>query len=294
MVKINRQSAAKHLNIEDIKSMYDEGSTTIPSGSRLLSLLSTETPDIRFKNIFRKCVDKDSCIYLIINIKTLQFYIGSAKNLQLRMRKHRYSLRHKHWNYKFRQIKNIDDFYYAILKVTNNLEKEELEYIKKYKNDFNDLILNISEDTKRNFMSSETLEKIKNQNKHRMRSIFCYGLDGKFIVKFKSISEASRMLGLQRSNIRKCLNNEVRYLKKFTFRDFYAKEITIRDKNISHVLKNIEKSKKKVIEVNSSKIYRSISEAERKLGIPRGTLSYKISHKKNYGKYLFKFYEDIV
>lgn len=296
MVMENGQSAAKGLSIEEIISIYDQSSTTIPNGSKLLDKIKVETPDIIFKNIFDNCVIKESCVYIIIHLETLKFYIGSTKNLQHRIRKHRGLIKGNHYNYKFRRIKNIDQFYIGVLKYTEetNLEIEELEYLRKFFS-FEELILNMVLDTKRNFVDDRYSELLQNMNRVSMKTIYCYSYpSGKFIKSFESISSASRSLGLQRSNIRKCLKDEIRYIKKFTFRNFYAESITIRNRNTLSVLKNIEKSKKKIIDVNSGNVYESISEAERNLNICKGTLFYRIKHNINYKEYLFKYYEDIV
>jgi predicted GIY-YIG superfamily endonuclease len=292
------QSAAKVLNIEELLSIQEQSSTTIPQGSRLLEYLKVETPDIIFKNIFSDCLEKDSCIYMLINIKTFNCYIGSTRNLQNRLRKHRRSLRYKHYNYKFTKIKEHKDFfYYSILETTSDLEKRELSYIRYYKNNFNDLLLNISTDTQRNFTHNGLWQSvISKKNERASKPIFCYDLSGNFIKKYKSISQASNELSLPRSNIKLCIKDKVRFLQTYTFRDFYKKKIEIRKSKRGLIaLRNIESMKKKIKCLETNIIYESISEAERQLNLPRGNIFSCLKRKGKYkNKYTFEYYKDIV
>jgi len=297
---MKRQSATKSLTIDDLRSIYEKGSTTIPQGSRLLDYLKVETPDIIFQNVFNNCYIQQSCIYIFINTKTFNCYIGSTKNLQKRLRKHRSSLRYKHWNYKFQKIKEHRfSFYYAVLEYNSKdlLEARELYFLNLFKNQFNDILLNISLDTRRNFGTGGLWEqKIAQRNREISRAIYCYDLKGKFIKKYISISLAARELKITRSNIKKCIRQEIGYLKQYTFRDFQKKTISLRKSHRGEIaLRNIDAMKKKVKCLENNTIYESMSEAQRQLNIPPGTLwGYIQDHKIYKNKYTFQYYKDIV
>ncbi len=295
---MKRQSATKSLTIDDLKSIYEKGSTTIPSGSRLLDYLKVEKPDIIFQNVFNSCFIQQSCIYIFINTQTFNCYIGSAKNLQRRLRKHRRSLCYTHWNYKFRRIKEHRfSFYYAVLEYTSLLEERELYFINLFKNRFNDILLNISLDTQRNFGKGGLWEqKIEERNKKVSKTIYCYNLKGEFIKKYISISEAARELNFSRSNIKQCIRQKIGYLKQYTFRDYYQKTISMRvSQRSSRALKNIDAMKLKIKCLENNIIYESVSEAERQLHIPHNVLGWCLKHGTSYkNKYTFQYYKDIV
>lgn len=301
MDKENGQSASKSLSIDDLFSIYEKGSTTIPQGSRLLETLKTETPGIEFYKLFGSTSIKDSCVYMILNINTMQFYIGSTKNIQNRLRKHRYRLttdKRKHWNYKLRMMKEQKEFlYWGILKKTFDLEKVELMLLRKYKNNFEELILNLVEDTQRVFLSSKAKEKIRESNKKYMKKVYAYSVKGDFYKSFESVTSAAAYFGIQRGNIRKCIREDIVTIGGYVFRDFYKKKIKVRKSmnNADNARRAVEYSKKKVLHVESGKVFDSISDTERFFGFPRGVIGKTIKDNRKYkNKYTFKFYEDIV
>ena len=292
---MNRQSASKALTIEQIQ---EQSSTTIPQGSRLLEYLKVETPNIMFRNVFSNCYYKTSCIYIFFNTKTSNCYIGSTRNLQKRLSYHRKALLGKHWNYKFRMIKQYAKYFYVgILEQTDNLEERELYFIKLFKSLFDDLLLNISMDTQRNFGKGGLWQKkIEKRKRLISRPIYCYDLSGKFLKKYNSVSEVERRLKITRSNIKKCLNGKTRYLKTFMFRDSYAKRISMPiSKRHDIACRNIDSMKKKLFCIETNKVYESIIGAERELKIPNGTIYGCIKRKMKYkNKYTFQYYKDIV
>lgn len=305
---INGQSAAKLLR--DSLEFYEEGSTTIPrKGSKIEEILF-EKPDIKIYQVFQENRFKfevNNCIYFLIHLKRPYIYIGSTKNLTKRLQKHRRSIVEKNHFSKFLQNvvnKEGKEFLYVgVLEDNidiNKLESLEENWIIKcdsFKNGYNSTL-----NTKRNLLTDEV--KLKNKLKQQKR-IVAFDLKGNKVKEFESVAEAAKKVNTQTTNISKCCNKQIRWIKNFIFR--YKKDVGEELKilplesnrgtlNKEHLNKVTELTSKRVKAVINGKqvIYNSISECERQNNIPRGTLGKSIKYKRHYKGILVEFYEDIV
>lgn len=158
-----------------------------------------------------------SGVYMIINQQNGKRYIGSSKNIYLRLQCHRAKLRHNNhhnphlqaaWN-KYKE----HSFNYTVLEYCEESKMIERE---QYYVDTLNPEYNISKEiVQLPSYSIESRAKHSKTRKERMASglipkthctkIYVYDLDGKFIAEFPSLAEASRTLGICKSSINKVL-----------------------------------------------------------------------------------------
>lgn len=166
-----------------------------------------ENPKIEVLKIYPTIPYIESGIYCIFTLHNSKVYIGSSKNIQYRFRKHRDKLKRKDHHSKYLQnVYNkygIDNLRMFIVEKTNNLEIEEFKWIKFF-NSF-EIGYNSTEDTQRNFYNPDL---ILNNIKRTSKPVVSLDLEGSFIERFNSISEAAKYLNDQTTNISKCCKSK--------------------------------------------------------------------------------------
>ena len=242
-------------------------------------------------------------IYGIHNIVTNKWYIGSTFNLHNRIRRHRYYLlKNQHHSTKLQRSFNkygINAFEIIIIEQFENLDIEqliekEIDTINLY-NSVEDGY-NVIKDCRiyKNFKL--TKEQINKVIKKHSIPIVSLTLDGKFVKRYKSITEAAKDLNDQTTNISKACNHGTTHsIKGFIL--LYEKDYDpnreykyARSKRTEeHIQKIIEKAKnnkrtRKIVEYdsNSNQInqFNSISALERELNIKKDNLRRKIKFPK--------------
>ena len=172
-------------------------------------------------------------VYKIINLINGKIYIGSSKSLRNRLWEHRAKLRHnKHhndhlqnaWN-KYRE----DNFDYCILETCSEEQQYDREqfYINSFHPEYNiaeEVILpSYSEESRKKH--SETKKRMYKEGTlmpNGRRTIYMYDLQGNFIRKFDSEREASKELGIYRTQIEKNLSGENKRCRNYIFKyDYY-------------------------------------------------------------------------
>jgi len=162
-----------------------------------------------------KAITKDleiCAVYMIINTKNGKRYIGSSKNVRIRMWDHRAELRHNyHANYLLQNDWNEygeDSFEYSIIEVCNIDDKfvREKFYIDTLKPEYNICI----DDVVNPPQMKESHKKQSITRKARMatgeisvtnnKPVFVYYKDGSFVGKWISIKAAARALGIHCSS----------------------------------------------------------------------------------------------
>ena len=88
-------------------------------------------------------------IYKIIDNTNDNCYIGKTKNINHRMRQHRYSHRHQKQCCSSEQILKNEDWYYEIIEMTNNPRERERYWINNSKNCINKLTYKFTYESKR-------------------------------------------------------------------------------------------------------------------------------------------------
>ncbi len=88
-------------------------------------------------------------IYKIIDNTNDNCYIGKTKNINHRMRQHRYSHRHQKQCCSSEQILKNEDWYYEIIEITNNPIEREKYWINNSKNCINKLTYRFTYESKR-------------------------------------------------------------------------------------------------------------------------------------------------
>ena len=88
-------------------------------------------------------------IYKIIDNTNDNCYIGKTKNINHRMRQHRYSHRHQKQCCSSEQILKNEDWYYEIIEMTNNPIEREKYWINNSKNCINKLTYKFTYESKR-------------------------------------------------------------------------------------------------------------------------------------------------
>lgn len=166
-----------------------------------------ENPKIEVLKIYPTIPYIESGIYCIFTLHNSKVYIGSSKNIQYRFRKHREGLKwNKHFGVYLQNVYNkhgIDNLRMFVVERTTNLEQEEFKWIKYFncvKKGYN-----ASEDTQRNFYNPEL---ILNNIMRTSKPVISLDLQGNFIERFNSISEAARFLNDQSTNISYCCINK--------------------------------------------------------------------------------------
>ena len=242
-------------------------------------------------------------IYGIHNIVTNKWYIGSTFNLHDRIRRHRYYLlRNQHHSSKLQKSFNkygIDSFEIVVIKQFNKLDieelvKQEIDTINEYNSLDNGY--NMIKDCKvyKNFkLSKEAIKKVSNI--HSI-PIICLTLDGKFVKRFSSITQAAGELGDQTTNISNACKHGVTHSVKgymLLYERDYDSTKQYRYKRSNLTLEHINKLKEKAqnnkrtrkiieydIDGNQINLFNSISALERVLGLKKDNLKSKIKFPK--------------
>lgn len=188
--------------------------------SILYSFFTSTNKDIYF--IYSKIKNINSGIYCIFTLHNSKVYIGSTKNFQKRLRRHREELKkNKHFSKYLQNSFNkygIDNLKFFILEEVENLEECELKWIRYF--DSVNCGYNAVENTQRNFHNQSL---INNNIKRTSKSVIALNLEGEFVKEFSSISEAARYYNTQSTNISKCCKGGIRYIKNhiFIYKDNY-------------------------------------------------------------------------
>lgn len=215
-----------------------ERSTTIPKGSTGKKFTGKRSVFLNEKNI----------IYMLLNVKTNMFYIGSAANYANRMSHHIYMLRHNKHKNKYLQnawnkYSEISFKYYIIEKCNSSKELLDREqyYLDLYKPFDKNIGYNLCRLASRNRFgmsmpesakkkigdfwrgkkwSKERLEKHKKRvTENQGKGVLVYNKKGKLLYEFDSRSEASRKLDVDIATISmQCKENRTSRLK-YTFRN---------------------------------------------------------------------------
>jgi group I intron endonuclease len=238
-----------------------------------------------------------SGIYCIINIKNQKRYIGSSKNLQTRLLKHRSLLRHnKHENARLQNGWNKygeDNFDYYILEFCNgedNLCKREQFYIDELKPEYNFTLK-----VERNILSKESRIKQSKTRKELFQKgllkpnhcceIHQYDLNGNYIRSFYSIREACRKTGLVPSSINRCLNNTYKKAGKYMWS--YTKYNQIEPYNVNKRSFNV-----KVFDIttNTTQIFDTLASCKKFFNVKCLNIKFYIATKNIYRKrYMFQY-----
>lgn len=175
-------------------------------------------------------------VYKLINLVNGKIYIGSSKNLRVRLWQHRAKLRHnKHYNVHLQNAWNKygeKNFDYCIVEVCDEEHQYEREqyYIDTYHPQYN-----IAEEVVLPSYSEESRKKHSETKKRmfaegilkptNMTTIYMYDLNGNFIKEFSSEREAAREIGVYRTLIDKNLSGENRRCHEYMFRYEYTPTI---------------------------------------------------------------------
>lgn len=191
-------------------------------------------------------------IYKIINLINNKFYIGSSKNLKVRLWKHRSLLRHnKHYNLHLQNSWNKygeDNFDYCIVETCDEEHQYEREqfYINTLHPEYN-----IAEKVELPSFSEESRKKQSETRKRmfkeglltptRMTKVFMYDLNGNFIKEFPSEKSAAEELGVDKSQIEKNLTGENKRCHNYIFTYEYFTSIPPyrRTKNVENQYKTV-------------------------------------------------------
>lgn len=173
-----------------------------------------------------KVIPKQSAIYKIVNTVNDKFYIGSAVNLQVRIKRHFYELKiNSHCNNHLQRsyIKyGIDCFKLDILEVFDIIEYEKLlkleeAYILKTKAvelGYNQLV-SYSDHLKK---LNKTEEHVKKVSKKLSKKVMAFNrFTGEFVNTFDSVSETSIFFKTSSSNISRCCQGKFNYIKNCVF-----------------------------------------------------------------------------
>lgn len=262
-----------------------------------------------------KKLPRIKCIYALYdNIDKL--YIGSTADLRDRAHRHYSSLLRKSHHSKKLQEKFDEGGDLSILildlLVSDDINEIEIEYIKKFnsvKNGYNMIL-----DSRNTGKFKQSEKALSNFKKARSIKVVKLTLDGDFVEEFDSVSDASKSVNSQSTNISKCCSRKGRGMCKgfiFMYKSDYDKSKKYKYKRYSpreeHLSKIIKKAATgrhtiKVIDLESRMIFESISKFERLNNLYEGYVKYQYRRcgPKNFkfevnGKnYVLKKYEDMV
>lgn len=229
-----------------------------------------------------------SCgVYKITNLITNKTYIGVSIHIEQRWKEHKnghgsQSLYKDFWEY------GIKNFSFEILEECpeEELYKKEPEWIKyynSYKDGYNENPGGID----------SNLQAIKKTRKE----IYCYDLNGNFIKKYNSISEAERETGIPNSNISKAAKGIERavagsYQWRYTKEDYinpYIRTCHFKEKPV-HCKKPVAQ-----YDLNGKLInkFESIKEASEQTKVNKNSIGMVCNgQRKTAGKYIWKFIEE--
>ena len=216
---INGQSAAKLLST-DVKSEYEEGSTTIPrKGSTILYEL--EKAHTKLYNL-KEFKQQESGIYIIYNQGVDKCYIGSSFNIKSRLLRHlNYLKRNCHHSLKFQRAYNkygIDSFKIGVLTLCgiNSLkEKEEfwINLLQSHINGYNNTNIcrviprfKLTEEQKKKAVKSSQIE------------VVALSFDGELQYTFESVNQAAKFFNSSSSNISSCCKGKSYSVKDHLFK----------------------------------------------------------------------------
>ncbi len=228
-----------------------------------------------------------SGIYMIKNIINNKVYIGRAVNIERRWKQHIKDLENNKHHSKI--LQNEWDYYekrnfqFIILEKTNknNLIEKEQQYLNLYKS-FNGNGYNISNSAvgPKGVKRSDLINyNIKNKSK----PVFQYDLQGKFIKKWDSVSEAAKILNVKKYGISKCcrllLKHSYGYVWKYYFAELISQVIPFKSMPIFQYDMN----------ENLIREWNSQTEASKKLKINKSHISSVCNMKrKSAGGYIWK------
>lgn len=262
---------------------------------------------MNFENL--KEFKKIEAIYGIQNIITNKWYIGSTFNLRDRIRRHRYALlTHTHHSSKLQRSFDkygINSFEIFVIESFKNLDiddliNKEIDYINQYDSLNNGY--NMTKDCrmyKQFKLSKEAVNKIKTKNS---KAVIQFDLTGKFIKRFKSLTEAANELNEQTTNISKACKLGVSHsVKGFIFvyekdydetKDYSYKKYKPTNEHIEKLrrISRCNKRVRKITEFDSTgatiQVFQNASELERALNLKKDTL--RIFYKKSKAKTKFE------
>lgn len=226
-----------------------------------------------------------SCIYKIINLVDDKFYIGSATDLDGRIRTHLRELRNNiHLNTHLQNAYNKygkNSFIFHIIEVcdVDRLLEIEQYYMDALNPDYN-ISKSSSSPMKGRKHSQETLDKFK------LREPWNRGIPRTEDEKFK-MSESRKILY---SNMTKeeRLDN-VAHLLQYCGKTFKGKHHTEENKK---KLRDLRKSKKRIVCINTGEIFDAQIDIQRKYGLRQGHISEALNGKRPHVKgFKFKYEE---
>ena len=201
-----------------------------------------------------------SCgVYKITNLITNKSYIGVSIHIEQRWKEHQNGhgskkLYQDFWKY------GIKNFSFEIIEECPeseiyNKETEWIQYYNSYKNGYNENPGGINNNL-------QAIEKTK-------KDIYCYDLEGNFIKKYNSLSEAEQELGIPNSNISRAAKNKGR-TKQYQWSYNYIENYPPYKRKCYTGLMQKGKHLKKVCQYdkdgNFIALYNSITEAAQKTG----------------------------
>lgn len=182
-------------------------------------------------------------------------YIGSGKALKAAIKKY--------------GKKNFKKEILAYASSKEELSKLEIYYIKLYGAKESPMFYNITAGGDGGHTADQT---------YRMKTVYQYGMDGTFIREWKSATEASKCLGIERSKIVTACTRFTQ-ASGFLWRRFKAEDVKYRGSNFNNksvILYNLDGSVQKVynsvneaceaLAMNKSKLYRIVDHPRPSLG----------------------------
>jgi len=248
-------------------------------------------------------INKQSGIYKITNLVNNKIYIGSSTNLDKRKYEHFYDLKlNKHHSKYLQNSYNkhgVDNFKFETLAYCPSEYRIKLEqwFMDNLNPAFNILKLAASplgrkhtEETK-NKMSVIRIGKVQTQETINKRllsinnPVLQFDKDNNFIAKYKSASEAGRLLNINIGAIVSCCNNKLRWYKNFIWKYENKKPISLEAPKLK------DQRKVKVTFPNGKiEIYNSPIETSKKLKIHKsGICACLINTQKTSHGYSFKY-----
>ena len=207
-----------------------------------------------------------SGLYKITNTLTNQSYIGRSIHIEQRWTEHIKGKGNKKLSEDFKKI-GIHNFTFEILEECSDIqlliEKEEywIKYFDSFNNGYN---LNQGGDN-----CEQATSKTKKQ-------VFCYDLEGKYIKKYDSLSQAEKDLNISNSLISRAIKTEGRtkqYQWRYEFHETinpYKRKNTTKGKTVT---KNIKPVKQYTLTNEFIKEYPSIAAASQETGVCNTSIS---------------------